>query len=425
MYGTACSTCHTAAPKLNVLGEAFRLNGYEMPETRLLERSDDPVSLGAEPWKDAWPRAIWPGTLPGMLPAALRIQADMAVRGGGREPTFSYDFPHEIYLLAGGPLGGGAWAFLEMEWSEESGFEVEQAKVGFQNVIPGLPDRALNLSLGYLNPFLLNFTDRQTDRAGRQKLSWQDFSLEDVRLSAADGAELTSPDATVMGSGIAAVELNGLVGGRVHWGAGLAQGGSDGTRDRNDRKDPYYRVRVKLGGLDYRARYPARGGPVPNTGGQLLDRSFTFEHFGYFGDESTPEAPVGSHRALGWAVRRLQGRADVGVGHVRRHYDAPYGAGGGLDARSWFAKGEYLIWPWLIASAKYDRLTVEASPDALPAGYAMAAADQETFIPGLVALVRQNVRLVAEAPLVLGGDRAADLPAGRPHALLVRLDLSF
>jgi hypothetical protein len=47
MYRTACSTCHTAAPKLNVLGEAFRLNGYEMPQTRLLERADEPVPLGA------------------------------------------------------------------------------------------------------------------------------------------------------------------------------------------------------------------------------------------------------------------------------------------------------------------------------------------------------------------------------------------
>ena len=30
MYRTSCSTCHTAAPKLNVLGEAFRLNGYRL-----------------------------------------------------------------------------------------------------------------------------------------------------------------------------------------------------------------------------------------------------------------------------------------------------------------------------------------------------------------------------------------------------------
>ena len=62
-YRTSCSTCHTAAPKLNPLGEAFRLNGYRFPFNDKLIREENPVSLGAEPWKDLWPRAIWPGEL--------------------------------------------------------------------------------------------------------------------------------------------------------------------------------------------------------------------------------------------------------------------------------------------------------------------------------------------------------------------------
>ena len=39
-YRTGCTTCHTAAPKLNVLGEAFRLNGYRFPENDALLRRD-------------------------------------------------------------------------------------------------------------------------------------------------------------------------------------------------------------------------------------------------------------------------------------------------------------------------------------------------------------------------------------------------
>ena len=428
MYRTACSTCHTAAPKLNVLGESFRLNGYEMPLTRLLERADEPVALGAEPWKEAWPRSIWPGELPGTIPLALRVQSDAAItRDVSAASTVTYRFPHEIYVLAGGPLGEGVSTFLEVEWSQSSGIEIQQAKVGFKGVLPSLPDRALDLNVGLLNPFLLTFTDRQIDRAARQKLSWQEFSLNDLRLeSAGPGAAIRSADETVMGTGVAAVEVQGLVGGRFHWGAGIAQGGVDGVVDRNGHKDPYYRARVKLGGLDFRGRYSESGGPVLGGGGQLLDRSVTLEHFAYFGNESTPEDPSGGHRALGWAARVLNGALDVGVGHVRRTYRRPFGASNGsLDAHSWFAKGEYLLYPWLITSVKYDRLRVHADTGVLPVGYRILSGDRDVVLPGLVMLVRQNIRVVVEGELLFGADERSVAETRRPHTLWLRLDLVF
>jgi hypothetical protein len=428
MYGTACSTCHIAAPKLNVLGEAFRLNGYRMPQTQLLEREDEPVPLGAEPWKDAWPRSIWPGQLPGAIPLALRVQSDvLATRSEDAPSSVTYRFPHEVYLLAGGPLGEGVSAFLEVEWSESSGIEVQQAKFGFQNVVPGLPDGALDLNVGLLNPFLLTFTDRQTDRAARQKLSWQDFSLHDLELQAVDGGEgPRSANGTVLGTGLPAFEVQGIVAGRLHWGAGLAQGGGLDIVDRNDRKDPYYRARVKLGGLDYRGQYAPGRGPVPGGGGQLLDRSITLEHFGYFGSESTPEEPSGGHQALGWAIRGLNGPLDLGVGHVRRIYRRPFDTEvGALHVRTWFAKGEYLLYPWLMASLKYDRLRVAADAGSLPAGYGLVAASRDIVLPGLVALVRQNVRVVVEGEWIRSADSRAVPGRRRPHALWLRLDLAF
>ena len=80
MYRTSCSTCHTAAPKLNVLGEAFRLNGYRFPENDKLLRRDSAVVLGGEAWKDLWPRAIWPGEIPGTVPLAFRVANDLVVK---------------------------------------------------------------------------------------------------------------------------------------------------------------------------------------------------------------------------------------------------------------------------------------------------------------------------------------------------------
>jgi hypothetical protein len=351
----------------------------------------------------------------------------VATRDEGASSSVTYRFPHEIYLLAGGPLGEGVSTFLEVEWSESSGIEVQQARVGFKDVVPGLPDRSLDLKLGLLNPFLLTFTDRQTDRAARQKLSWQDFGLDDVVLEPSSGdGTLRSGNSTVMGTGVPAIELQGLVGSRFHWGAGLAQGGGNGVVDRNGHKDPYYRARYKLGGLDYRGRYGPEGGPVPGGGGQLLDRSLTLEHFGYFGNESTLDDPSGAHRAFGWAARVMNGPLDFGVGHVRRTFDAPFGTGAGaLRVRSWFAKGEYLLLPWLMGSLKYDRLRVQTSGGALPPAWDLTASDRTGVLPALVMLVRQNVRVVVEGEWVLPSDARANQGARRPHALWFRLDLAF
>jgi len=69
-YRVGCTRCHTAAPKLNVLGEAFRLNGYRMPATEPMPRGEDVIPLGEEPWRDLWPRGIWPGELAATVPIA-------------------------------------------------------------------------------------------------------------------------------------------------------------------------------------------------------------------------------------------------------------------------------------------------------------------------------------------------------------------
>src|SRR5512142_736558 len=47
-YQTSCQTCHSAFPKLNPFGEAFRLNGYRMPKETEDQIKQTPVSLGSE-----------------------------------------------------------------------------------------------------------------------------------------------------------------------------------------------------------------------------------------------------------------------------------------------------------------------------------------------------------------------------------------
>jgi len=72
-YKTSCTTCHTAIPKRNAFGEAFRRNGFVLPKGDAQLIKEEPVSLGAEGWKEAFPDAIWPGVIPPNLPLAVYV----------------------------------------------------------------------------------------------------------------------------------------------------------------------------------------------------------------------------------------------------------------------------------------------------------------------------------------------------------------
>jgi hypothetical protein len=426
LYGTGCSTCHTAAPKLNVLGEAFRLGGYQMPENDLLVRQDQPVALGAEPWKDLWPRAVWPSDLPGIAPIALRIQTDVRAIGEPDGRRVDFDFPHEVYLLAGAPLGDDIAAFLEMEWHPDRGVRIIQAKVKFQDFLPGLPEGAANLWVGRQDPFLLTFTDRQIDRAGVVGFSWQRFSLSQMSLTGPAGVSQRSVNGLALGGGLPTIEVNGVLGGRLHYGLGLSRGAGAGSSDNNGAKDPYYRLRYKWGGLNLRGQYSPGGGPVLGAGGQLQDRSLILEHFGYRGNEATEAAPSGHHWAMGFSARVLNGPWDAGAGWVHRAYERPFDTvDGSLRGSAWFSKLEYLLFPWLLGSLKYDSFGVSADPGAIPAGFSLDPADRHTIAPGAVFLVRQNVRAVLESRFYLDGDSARSGGRTAPGDFFLRLDVTF
>lgn len=429
MYRTACSTCHTAAPKLNVLGEAFRLNGYRMPQNRLLKRGDDPVSLGEPEWDEAWPRSVRSSDLPGLLPLALRIVSDAQVTRDERVPyDATYRFPHEIQLLAGAPLGEAVAVFLDVGWSPDRDLELHQAKIELRDAVPGLPPRMMNLSVGLQDPYLLTFGHPHIDRAARQPFFWQTFEAfeVEVRMAGEDEPIRTDND-LALGHSQPSVELDGLIGRRFYFGAGLGQGIGDGATDRNGRKDFYYRVRYKLGGMDLVGSYDSERTPEQRLASQLLDRALILEHFGYLGNESRESAPQGGHTAFGLAARALLGRLDLGGGYVVRDFERPWAElpTGHLEAESYFARAEYLVLPWVMGSLKAERIAVVASD--LPAGIFVAAAPSESTraLPGVVLLLRQNVRLVTEAELFLRHPETRRADLSRPHNLWMRLDVAF
>jgi hypothetical protein len=424
LYRTSCSTCHVTPGKLNSQGEAFRLNGYRFPDDGMELRQDDPVPLGAEPWKELWPGSIWPGEIPGGLPLSLHLANDLHVaRAGDGRTGATFLFPAVVNLQAATSLGGGMAAFAEVGWRGGGGLQVGEVKVKIQDPLPWLPPRALNLWVGAQRPHLLTFGDPTLDRAARQPFLWQWFRLSDWELDDRHGDALVSDNTFRLAGVRPAIELTGLVRGRFQYGTGLAQSGAAAGGERRS-TDVYVKLRQKLAGARLDGR--ATPGAEPRAwGGQLLDDGLTLEQFAYVGEVRLGSGEADRHRTLGGAARLVLGRADMGIGHVRGRNSGPWGDGG-PEARhtSTFTRGEYLVYPWLVASLKADHTEYRAAAsDPTHAGYARLR--RARLLPAAVVLLRHNVRAIAEGELFVHDDPRSGPGTQPPHALWIRLDLAY
>jgi hypothetical protein len=83
-YQTSCATCHSDFPKLNDFGKAFKDAGFRFPTDDESFLKVPPVLLGAPAQKELFPKAIWPGTIPGMPPISLRMNTFFQKTSGNR-----------------------------------------------------------------------------------------------------------------------------------------------------------------------------------------------------------------------------------------------------------------------------------------------------------------------------------------------------
>ena len=83
-YNTSCSTCHVDFPKLNDFGKAFKDAGFKFPTDDESMLKIPPVLLGAPAQSELWPKAIWPGSIPGLPPIGLRMNNFFQVVGKNR-----------------------------------------------------------------------------------------------------------------------------------------------------------------------------------------------------------------------------------------------------------------------------------------------------------------------------------------------------
>ena len=186
-YQTSCSTCHVDFPKLNDFGKAFKDAGFKFPQDDETYLKVPPALLGAPAQRDAWPNAIWPGTIPGLPPIGLRMNTFFQVTGGARNNFNSVAGSHTVppFIPATDFQTGLFSIFTAGNFGSDIAFWVDDdLNVGGSNAAGGLGDAYLkfvNVGRYFHLP-----TDALSLRAGQFELDLPFTQARNINLSPYD-----------------------------------------------------------------------------------------------------------------------------------------------------------------------------------------------------------------------------------------------
>jgi len=424
-YQTSCQTCHIVFPKLNAFGEAFRLRGYHMPAETEEMVKQKPVSLGAPAYKRLWPKAVWPGELPGNVPLAVNIKfADVNTSTLNEDGTVTkvwsdFQFPQEANIFGGGTLGEHLSFFSEMTFGENPdgsvSVELEHARFDFDS--PFGPEDAFHLRIGKMAPNVADgfqemwiSTDAAIDSV---------FSYNPIGVNGGTGlAEDVTPAPISLPASVRGIEAYGIIRHRAMWVGGVVNGispGPNGQFDGNNAKDLYARFDYKLGGMGLDGYLGDKAPPAENW----RDNSLRVGALVYRGDGSNinfaSADPLGNPlniqdlHFLRYGLYASLFVQDLNVFGAFIHgtdqlqsLDPVTAETLGLTQptyRSWFVQADYVFYPWLQGTWRYETLTPgDPAVQSLRVGVWNASM-----------LIRANVKAMIEYQ--------RDLREGRNHSL--------
>jgi hypothetical protein len=435
-YQTSCQTCHIVFPKLNAFGEAFRLRGYRMPgETEEMVKQPA-VSLGAPAYKKLWPQAVWPGEISSAVPLAVNVKmGDMntsSVNDDGSVSTVRNDLqlPQEVNIFGAGTLGEHVSYFSELTFAENAdgsaAVEIEHARLDFDS--PFGPEDLFHFRIGKFAPNLVDGFQEMFIATNGAIDSLFNFNPIGVNGGTGLGADALSPNSISLPARIRGIEGYGIINHRAMWVAGLANGvlappgDTTGRFDGNNAKDVYARFDYKIGGMGLDG--DTGGQPIPDK--NWHDNSLRVGVFTYRGDASgipfeltagDAKVNVEDSHFLRTGVYASVFYEDLNVFGAYLHgsdtLNTTDAATGALlhaiapDYHAWFTQADYMIYPWLQASGRYETVT--------PADPAVQSIRIGTL--NASALVRANVKLMVEYQ--------RDLRQGDNHSLNALLRFAF
>ena len=377
-YGTSCQTCHTVYPKLNPFGEAYRRNGYRFPGVDSDYVKQDTIALGQEAQKSMWPRAVWPGTLPGSVPIAVGFNgqalihpdksATAAQADNGTQFTLR-NLIAEGHVWAGGTYDDHTSFFSEFTFADGSA-SVEKAKVIISDWLG--PAHAVNLAVGRDAATLTSF--------GLKSTYLVDTPLVSVPATALFGATSSS---FAIGENYNGLELNGVVAGRFDYSVGLNAGANVDIRPT---ENFYGHVGAKLGGL----RLDGEGTAGPDPARPWAETAFTADAFAYRSNSRFTDAAAGTQQdsatTLGVGFRAQTGSLELNSGGYRQTHNHVQADGSGVLLYAQYNELSYVLVPWLVPAVRFE--WVKLQPDVGPSAY------DARVIPGVAILLRPNLKFI-------------------------------
>jgi len=357
-YKTSCALCHAPFPRLTAMGEAFRLNGYKLPQADEIYVKEQPVSMGAEAYKRVFPEAIWPSTIPGVPPLAIRIIGNATYHPSGPQTDRSeFNFPDELTMLGAGSFGENFAFFADigLEKEDDSYSTNPRAWLMWQNLFSKIVgEHHFNLKAGNVGRHTIALPDTRNENS---------FTIEDYLY--VDQLDLDNePGFQADGYG-------------RHWryGVGVVETDTD-----NSDKDFYGTAAFKIGGLGYDGSGGASeaGGVGTTPMGYWRDDSVLFGGFIY---RSRVGVNADPYDRIGGDVRVNYKDVSLAGGYIHGSNDQTE-----ENKNIWFGEGYYFLFPWMVPYLRYENLAV-TNVDNM---------DQARIIVGAAMLLRANIKVNVE-----------------------------
>lgn len=374
-FETSCMTCHVVIPKLNAFGIAFRNNGYRIPvnDAKLIKVPD--VALGAPAWKQLWPKAVWPGAIPGIPPIAVRVMTDVNIRPAA-PVNVNFDFPNGLVGYFAGPAGDTFSFFgnVFLQGSTNSLF-IDRAYGQFRLVPETAGQNWLMLKVGRIDTRAEPFSNTY------RRTTAQNFNVGDFR-AVANGFGLRDHDAgiEVWGAATGPDDRGG-----AEYAVGLVQG-TGGRPENNNFKDYYWAVSYKFGGLGVVGSRSEVQEPQTAAPEGYTETSVLLGGFMYMGKGQPAIAGVSEDRLTrsgfkidAW-LRSLNVYGAVVVGRDRLRSLSPRT----ITTSAIMAEADYQLLPWVIPAFRFEKTNYSDRRNVV------------LLIPAVSFLVRANVRVLGE-----------------------------
>jgi len=381
-YGTSCQTCHVAFPKLTPFGEAFRRNGFKFPGKDEEFVKQDQIPLGQEAYREVFPDAVWPGTLPSSPPLALGFNGFVTVHPSKSSGSAQADngsvftlqqLVEEAHLWAGGVFSEHISYFGEVTFSG-GGTDIEHAELHFNDL--GLSPHLVNLYVGRGVPTLTSFAPHSSYIA--------DTILPSLAVTTLYGA--VSDSFSTMGQ-YNLMELNGTYRGRFIYSLGANSGSNFDTRTTENATG---HLGFKVGGM----RLDGEGDTSGDAQKPWAETALTVDAFGYrsashFKNQLDPAMPAIALDDLtyvfGAHVRGTTGSFELDAGVFNEWHNHATATGLGVKALTQYDELSYVVFPWLVPAVRLEYTSL------LPDGGSRI--NDLRFIGGAACLVRPNLKL--------------------------------